>query len=142
MSKSASLPRVYDCWLGGAQHTPVDAAEGTRLSEVLPELPATVRAQRLFQREQVAHLAGEGISQFFVLGAGFPTGGHVHEQLPTARVFYSDPNFDVVQPGAGLLAGIRKRVLYRSIDPLNPDDLDGIAPGTWTSLRICHFSPC
>lgn len=126
MSKTASFPRIIDYWIGGPQNTPVDQAEGDTLAAKYPKAPALLKAQRSFQQEAVAALAEEGIAQFLVFNAGLPTGNHVHEQLKEVKVYYTDHDFDVVQPGAGLLAGIRRRVRYQTLDPRDLENLEDL----------------
>lgn len=126
MSTSASLPRIIDHWLGGTQHTPVDAQAAQALAAQTPALPELYRAQRAFQQYAAQAATTEGIRQFMVFEAGLPTGNHIHEQLPEVKVYYSDSDFDVVQPGAGLLAGIRRRVRYQTLDPADREALDDL----------------
>ena len=126
MSQVASLPRVIDYWLGGPQHTPADVAEGDRLAELHPDVPHLFRAQRAFQRHVLDTMADAGLSQFLIFKAGLPTAGHAHEQLPEARIYYTDDNFDVVQPGAGLLAGVRRRVRYQTLDATELENLEDL----------------
>ena len=126
MSADASLARIIDHWLGGSNHTPVDAAAAADLSGRYPGAPAYFQAQRAFQRDALGPLSEGGIHQFMLFEAGFPTAGHAHEQLPDAKVYYSDNDFDVVQPGAGLLAAYRRRVRYQTLDPTNLEDLEDL----------------
>ena len=126
MSKTASFPRIVDYWIGGPQNTPVDQAEGDALASTYPTAPTLLKAQRAFQQQAVGALAEEGIAQFLVFNAGFPTANHVHEQLEEVKVYYTDSDFDVVQPGAGLLAGVRRRVRYQTLDPRDLENLEDL----------------
>ena len=126
MSQVASMPRVIDYWMGGEKHTPADVTEGDRLKGEHPDVPALFQAQRAFQRKAVAQMWEAGIKQFMVFHAGLPTANHVHQQLTEAKVYYTDDNFDVVQPGAGLLAGVRRRVRYQTLDATDPENLEDL----------------
>lgn len=89
-----SPARVYDAWLGGAQNFAADRAAADAMTAVMPELPAALRANRVFLSRVVRTLAEQGVDQFLDLGSGLPTVGNVHEVAtaanPAARVVYVD----------------------------------------------------
>jgi hypothetical protein len=102
--------RMYDYWLGGKSHGPADRELADRLTQMDPDLPAVLRANRAFLARAVMHLAGErGIRQFLDIGTGLPTGDNTHEVAQRAdrdcRVVYVDNDLVVVRHAQALLAG-------------------------------------
>ncbi|MEV8435961.1 SAM-dependent methyltransferase [Actinosynnema sp. NPDC051121] len=89
-----SPARVYDVHLGGAHNFQVDRDAARRITEVMPELPRILRANRAFLRRAVRFLVDRGITQFLDLGSGIPTAGNVHEVAwsvdPACRIVYVD----------------------------------------------------
>ena len=89
-----SAARIYDYLLGGFHNFDVDRAAAQRITEVLPEMPLFMRANRAFLRRVVRFLTDQGIDQFLDLGSGIPTVGNVHESAqqanPSASVVYVD----------------------------------------------------
>ncbi|MCK9923978.1 SAM-dependent methyltransferase [Frankia sp. AgPm24] len=87
--------RVWNYWLGGKDHYPVDREFGDRLYELLPEIVQIARQARAFLGRAVTHLAGEvGIRQFLDIGTGLPTADNTHEVAqriaPDSRIVYVD----------------------------------------------------
>jgi O-methyltransferase involved in polyketide biosynthesis len=87
--------RIYDYWLGGKDHYPVDREMGEQIRAVLPEIVEMARAQRAFLARVVTYLAGEvGIRQFLDIGTGLPTANNTHQVAqtvaPTSRIVYVD----------------------------------------------------
>jgi hypothetical protein len=104
-----AIARAYDAYLGGKDHFSVDEEVVRRTNEVLPEGPASARANRAFLRRVVRYLVDEaGISQFIDLGSGLPSAGNVHEVAqqynPAARVVYVDNDPVVLVHAKALLA--------------------------------------
>jgi hypothetical protein len=89
-----NMTRVYNYWLGGKDNFPADRAEADFLLGIYPPLRDLVRENRAFVTRAVTWAAGQGISQFFDLGAGLPASPAVHQAaravLPAARVAYVD----------------------------------------------------
>jgi O-methyltransferase involved in polyketide biosynthesis len=89
-----NIARIYDYWLDGTQHFPVDREVADRMDAAHPHIRTAVMSNRLFLRRAVSFLAGQGIEQFLDLGTGLPTGGNVHTIAlsirPKARVAYVD----------------------------------------------------
>ena len=89
-----SAARIYDYLLGGFYNFDVDRAAAQRITEVMPEMPLFMRANRAFLRRVVRFLTDQGVDQFLDLGSGIPTVGNVHEVAqqanPSARVVYVD----------------------------------------------------
>jgi hypothetical protein len=89
-----SAARIYDYLLGGFYNFDVDRAAAQRITEVMPEMPLFMQANRAFLRRVVRFLTDQGIDQFLDIGSGIPTVGNVHEiaqqSNPSARVVYVD----------------------------------------------------
>jgi hypothetical protein len=89
-----SAARIYDYLLGGFHNFDIDRAAAQKITEVLPDMPLFMRANRAFLRRAVRYLTDQGIDQFLDLGSGIPTVGNVHEIAqqanPSARVVYVD----------------------------------------------------
>src|SRR5687768_9295243 len=109
----ASVPhsaRIYDYWLGGKDHYPVDQEAGKRFREVFPEIVDLARVGRYFLARVVRHLAGEvGIRQFLDIGTGLPTADNTHQiaqrVAPSSRVVYVDNDPLVLVHARALLTG-------------------------------------
>jgi len=105
-----NLARAYDYLLGGGYNFPADRWMAERAAQQRPNLPATVRANRLFLQRAVRHAASAGVRQFLDLGSGMPTAGHVHhvahEVEPAARVVYVDVDPVAVAHGTAMLASV------------------------------------
>ena len=87
--------RVWNYWLGGKDHYPVDREVGDRVAEMYPDIVQLARAARAFLTCAVQYLAGEaGIRQFLDVGTGLPTVNNTHEVAqsiaPESRVVYAD----------------------------------------------------
>lgn len=103
-----SPARLYDYYLDGKDHYPIDRETGNRLLKQIPELKTMARANRAWLRRVVRYLARQGIDQFLDLGSGLPTVDNTHELAqsinPDARVVYIDHDPLVVIHGKALLA--------------------------------------
>lgn len=87
--------RIWNYWLGGKDHYPVDRAAGERVLETFPGMVDIARQSRYFLARAVRFLAGEaGIRQFLDIGTGLPTADNTHETAqrvaPDSRVVYVD----------------------------------------------------
>ena len=87
--------RVWNYWLGGKDHYPVDRAVGDQVMEMFPAITRIARADRVFLGRAVRYLAGEaGIRQFLDIGTGLPTANNTHQVAqaiaPQARIVYVD----------------------------------------------------
>src|SRR5215211_6526154 len=89
-----SSARIYDYLLGGFHNFGVDRAAAQKITEVLPDMPLFMRANRAFLRRVVTFLVDQGIDQFLDLGSGIPTVGNVHQIAQkansSARIVYVD----------------------------------------------------
>lgn len=104
-----SVPRVYNYLLGGRDNYSVDRAYGNLVTQVVPGVPAGVRAQRAVLRRAVRYLvAEEGIRQLLDIGAGLPTEENVHQIAqridPATRVAYVDNDPVVLAHARAVLA--------------------------------------
>ncbi|MER7744885.1 SAM-dependent methyltransferase [Streptomyces bacillaris] len=102
--------RVWNYWLGGEDHYPVDRAVGDRVTGIYPGIGEVARADRAFLGRVVRHLAGDvGVDQFLDIGTGLPTADNTHEiaqhTAPHARVVYVDNDPIVLAHARVLLSG-------------------------------------
>ncbi|MGC0417065.1 SAM-dependent methyltransferase [Embleya sp. AB8] len=100
--------RIYDYLLGGKSNFAVDRAAAERILAAIPDLPTTLRLNRLFLQRSVRFAARRGIRQFLDIGTGIPTNGNTHEAAhqvaPDARVAYVDNDPIVLVHGRALMA--------------------------------------
>ena len=84
-TSTAHTARVWNYWLGGKDHYPVDREAGDRVAEMYPDIVQLARAARGFLTRAVLYLAGEaGIRQFLDVGTGLPTVNNTHEVAQSA----------------------------------------------------------
>ncbi|MFY0564029.1 SAM-dependent methyltransferase [Archangium lansingense] len=98
--------RMFDYWLGGNHHYPVDVAAAKAFEAVFKDFRPVFRALRGFIGRASRYIQAQGVDQFLVLGAGLPTQGNVHETVPGARVLYTDIDDSNVALGQRILAGV------------------------------------
>lgn len=101
--------RIWNYWLGGKDHYPVDRAAGDEVLTRIPDIAKGARAQRAFLVRVVRYLVGEaGVRQFLDIGAGLPTLNNTHEvaqdMAPECRVVYVDNDPLVLAHARALLA--------------------------------------
>ena len=87
--------RIWNYWLGGKDHCPVDRQAGDGCAQLYPGLPSLARSCRYFTARLIRFLAAEtGIRQFLDIGAGLPFQDSTHDIAETAapgcRVIYAD----------------------------------------------------
>jgi O-methyltransferase involved in polyketide biosynthesis len=87
--------RIFNYWLGGKDHYPVDRQAGESFMSTFPQIVDLARTGRHFLARVVRYLAGEaGIRQFLDIGTGLPTVDNTHEiaqrVTPGARIVYVD----------------------------------------------------
>ncbi len=106
-SRSPSVARIYDFYLGGSYNFESDRELARQYMQVLPDMPVIARAQRDVLHRAVRFMAEQGIDQFLDLGSGIPTVGNVHEiaqQInPEARTVYVDVDPVAVAHATALL---------------------------------------
>ena len=91
----AHSARIWNYWLGGKDHYPVDRKVGDQIAEMFPDIVGLARADRAFLGRAVRYLVGEaGIRQFLDIGTGLPTADNTHEVAqrvaPECRIVYVD----------------------------------------------------
>jgi len=128
--------RVWNYWLGGKDHYPVDRAAGDQYREIFPEIVDIARADRAFLGRVVRYLAGEvGIRQFLDIGTGLPTLDNTHEVAqrvaPASRIVYVDNDPLVLVHARALLSSSPQGVTdYIEADLREPDKILDAAAGT------------
>ncbi|MFJ6016556.1 SAM-dependent methyltransferase [Streptomyces sp. NPDC092952] len=117
--------RVWNYWIGGKDHYPVDQELGDQVIASYPQTRDLARASRAFQARAVRYLAGEaGITQFLDIGTGLPVQNSTHEVAqsirPTARIVYVDNDPLVLAHARALLTSAPEGVT----DYVHADMLD------------------
>lgn len=104
---SAHPARVYNVWLGGKDHYPVDQEAAELAAVANPAIVPSVRANRAFLGRAVRHLSAAGIRQFLDIGTGIPAAENTHEvaqrAAPDSRVVYVDNDPIVLTHARALL---------------------------------------
>jgi hypothetical protein len=100
--------RVWNYWLGGKDHYPVDREAGDRVAAMYPDIVLLARAARGFLSRAVQYLAAEqGIRQFLDIGTGLPTASNTHQIAQSvaaeSRVVYVDNDPVVLAHARALL---------------------------------------
>ena len=148
----ASSARIYNYWLGGKDHYPVDREMGEQIRAVLPGIVEMARDQRAFLVRAVTYLAREaGIRQFLDIGTGLPTANNTHEVAqrvaPEARIVYVDNDPVVLVHARALLTSTPEGATdYIDADLREPDKilqgaartLDFTQPVAITLLGVVH----
>ncbi|GAB3692345.1 SAM-dependent methyltransferase [Nocardiopsis oceani] len=121
--------RVWNYWLGGKDHYPVDRELGEQIEQAYPEIADIARADRQFIIRSVTHLAREeGVRQFLDIGTGLPTANNTHEvaqaAAPESRIVYVDNDPMVLAHARALLTSTEKgSTHYIDADLLDPEPL-------------------
>jgi len=145
--------RIWNYWLGGKDHYPVDEEVGDQILGFVPALPRSAVADRAFLSRAVRHLAGqEGIRQFLDIGTGLPTADNTHEVAqrvdPCCRIVYVDNDPLVLTHAHALLTSTREGATdYIEADVQDPEKiirgaaetLDFDRPVAITMLGILNF---
>ncbi|MFE9249622.1 SAM-dependent methyltransferase [Streptomyces sp. NPDC007088] len=104
---TAHPARVYNVWLGGKDHYPVDQEAAELAAEANPAIVASVRANRAFLGRAVTHLSAAGVRQFLDIGTGIPAADNTHEvaqrAAPDSRIVYVDNDPIVLAHARALL---------------------------------------
>ncbi|MFD7865348.1 SAM-dependent methyltransferase [Streptomyces sp. NPDC059783] len=154
-SDVAHNARVWNYWLGGTDHFPVDRAVGDSVTGMYPAIGEVARADRRFLGRAVRHLAGDaGIGQFLDIGTGLPTADNTHEvaqhTAPDARVVYVDHDPIVLAHARALLTSTPEGATeYVEADARDPElilraarpTLDLDRPVAVMMLGILNFVP-
>ncbi|MFH8615989.1 SAM-dependent methyltransferase [Streptomyces sp. NPDC017979] len=150
----AHSARMYDYFLNGKDHYPVDAEAAEQVLKVLPDARRLARANRGFMRRAARHLARQGIRQFLDVGTGIPTEPNLHQVVqeiaPDARIVYVDNDPVVLRHAEALLRGTRAgRTEYVQADVREPakivaearEVLDFREPVALSLVALLHFLP-
>ncbi|WP_059008233.1 SAM-dependent methyltransferase [Streptomyces specialis] len=126
-SSTPHSARVWNAWLGGKDHYPVDRETADRFAEIFPAIGDLARTSRYFLARTVRYLAAEaGVRQFLDIGTGLPTADNTHEVAqrvaPDARVVYVDNDPLVLAHARALLTSTPEgRTHYISADLHRPE---------------------
>lgn len=139
----ASVPnsaRIWNYWLGGKDHYPVDRRAGDAYRAIYPEIVDVARASRQFLARAVRYLAGEAqVRQFLDIGTGLPTFNNTHEVAqrvaPDTRVVYVDNDPVVLAHARALLTSTRAVTAYVDADLRDPDTILAAAARTLDFTR-------
>jgi hypothetical protein len=134
----ASVPnsaRIWNYWLGGKDHYPVDRRAGDAYRAIYPEIVDVARASRQFLARAVRYLAGEAqVRQFLDIGTGLPTFNNTHDVAqrvaPDTRVVYIDNDPVVLAHARALLTSTRAVTAYVDADLRYPDTILAAAART------------
>ncbi|MFJ8171978.1 SAM-dependent methyltransferase [Streptomyces sp. NPDC094473] len=125
---NAHPARVYNAWLGGKDHYPVDQEAAELAAAANPTIVPSVRANRAFLGRAVRHLTSAGVRQFLDVGTGIPAAGNTHEvaqqAAPESRVVYVDNDPIVLTHARALLvSGAEGRTDYVQADAQDVDTI-------------------
>jgi hypothetical protein len=132
----AHSARIWNYWLGGKDHYPIDRRVGDRILEMFPHIADLARADRAFLGRAVSYLVGEaGIRQFLDIGTGLPTADNTHEVAqriaPECRIVYVDNDPLVLTHARALLTGTPEGATdYLDADLRDTDKIMGEAART------------
>ena len=121
--------RIWNYWLGGKDHYPVDREAGDTYRQIYPGIVDTARAVRYFMARAVRFLAGEaGVRQFLDVGTGLPAVDNTHEiaqrVAPECRIVYVDNDPLVLSHARALLSSSAEGACdYIDADMRHPDDI-------------------
>ena len=107
-TKTASIARIYDYWLGGKDNFKADREAAELMIQQYPDIVTGVRKNRAFLGRAVHYLAAEaGIRQFLDIGTGLPSSNNTHEvaqrAAPESRIVYVDNDPMVLAHARALL---------------------------------------
>lgn len=145
--------RIWNYWLGGKDHFPVDREVGEKVREIFPVVVDLAKADRLFLGRAVRYLVEDaGIRQFLDIGTGLPTKDNTHQVaqglVPEARIVYVDNDPLVLAHARALLTSSPEgATAYLEADLRRPDEiiaaaartLDFTEPVAVMLLGIMHF---
>ncbi|MFS8198480.1 SAM-dependent methyltransferase [Streptomyces sp. CWNU-52B] len=121
--------RMYDYYLGGKDHFPVDKQAAEAVADAYPGIFTCARENRAFMHRATRVLAQEhGIRQWLDIGTGIPTEPNVHQVaqsvVPDARVVYADNDPLVLKYAERLMRSTPQgRTTYVEADVNDPDSL-------------------
>jgi len=121
--------RVWNYWLGGKDHYPVDREAGDYVIAMFPDITRIARAARAFLMRSIHYLVGEaGIRQFLDVGTGLPTSNNTHQLAqaiaPDSRIVYVDNDPLVLVHARALLTSTPEGACdYIDADLREPDKI-------------------
>jgi S-adenosyl methyltransferase len=121
--------RIWNFWLGGKDHYPVDQQVGEEILAFVPELVRSARADRYFLARAVRYLSGqESVRQFLDIGTGLPTVDNTHDiaqrMAPESRIVYVDNDPLVLVHARALLTSTPEGVTnYIDADVHEPETI-------------------
>jgi len=132
--------RIWNYWLGGKDHYPVDREAGDEYRAIYPEIVQVARASRQFLARAVQYLAGEEqVQQFLDIGTGLPTFNNTHDVAqrvaPDTRVVYVDNDPVVLAHARALLTSTEAVTAYVDADLRAPDEILAAAARTLDFTR-------
>ncbi len=124
---TASIARVYDCFLGGKDNFDVDRHVFNQVDAVAPQMKRLARDHRKWLVRVTRFLTDSAdIDQFLDCGAGLPSSENTHQAAqrlnPEARVAYIDNDPIVAAHGRALLEDNEKTRLVVA-DLTKPDEV-------------------
>ncbi|MFM9442600.1 SAM-dependent methyltransferase [Streptomyces acidiscabies] len=144
--------RMYDWFLNGKDHYPVDVTAARKVMKLFPHVKKSAWANREFMHRAIRRLSSEGIRQFLDVGTGIPTEPNLHkvaqQTAPDARVVYADNDPIVLRHAQALLRGTPEgHVAYIHADVRDPDlilshareHLDFNQPIALSLIALMHF---
>ncbi|MGW3495926.1 SAM-dependent methyltransferase [Streptomyces sp. NPDC001020] len=145
--------RIWNYWLGGKDHYPVDEEVGDQILGFVPALPRSAVADRAFLTRAVRYLVKHaGVRQFLDIGTGLPTADNTHEVAQqvdaSCRIVYVDNDPLVLTHAHALLTSTPEGVTdYIEADVHDPaailrgaaETLDFEQPVAITMLGILNF---
>ncbi|MEU6511773.1 SAM-dependent methyltransferase [Streptomyces sp. NPDC046942] len=120
--------RMYDWYLDGKDHYPVDAEAAEAVLRLFPDVKDSAWANREFMQRAARFVARQGVDQFLDVGTGIPTEPNLHqvvqEVTPSARVVYADNDPIVLRHAEALLQGTPEgRTAYLHADVREPQQI-------------------
>ncbi|WP_017616556.1 SAM-dependent methyltransferase [Nocardiopsis salina] len=121
--------RIWNYWMGGKDHYPVDREAGDQVIQHFPDIVDLARSSREFLIRAVTHLTTDaGVRQFLDIGTGMPTADNTHEVAqsiaPESRVVYVDNDPLVLAHARALLVGTSEGATdYVHADVRDPDTI-------------------
>ncbi|MFC9927697.1 SAM-dependent methyltransferase [Streptomyces sp. NPDC127190] len=124
--------RMYDWFLDGKDHYPVDTEAAEQVLAFYPGAKDTAWANREFMHRAARFVARQGVDQFLDVGTGIPTEPNLHQVVqsvvPAARVVYADNDPIVLRHAEALLQGTPEgRTAYVHADVREPEQIVAFA---------------
>ncbi|MFJ6898245.1 SAM-dependent methyltransferase [Streptomyces hokutonensis] len=103
-----SSARIWNYWLGGKDHFPVDEEAGETYLKIAPQVAVMARESRAYLARAVRFLTDElSVRQFLDVGTGLPTAENTHQVAqavaPDTKIVYVDNDPQVLSHASALL---------------------------------------